>query len=281
MPQNPSWRWLPSRPSAPQLAHDAAASKAQSRPCLPVVEPLGDRIMLSADVEVITDNPDQTPKLAIDQILIGMIKGELQETPTELSLLKIVAEADPKLANKFTAGLLKIDDVLYKVTEDLIKGELGDIKIKKAIADVQSEFLKIDALIGGLGELGDIKIVLDNMENKATELLEVLLKIEPVNELSDKERQLFLKITDTFGDLDAGLLKLQEDVLARAATGKHISKGQLQYLQVKFEDILVSSRQVTDGELKEQLLGTVADYEKILIGLLLPAVDDKDVITVE
>ena len=276
MPRNPSWKWLSSRPSAPQLAHDAADSKAPSRPCLPVVEPLGDRILLSANPPVAGEIPPNENPPAIDQILIGLLKGELQETATELSLLKIVADADPSLTHKFTAGLLKIDDVLYKATEDLIKGGLTDLKIKKAVSDVQSEFLKIDALIGGLGELGDIKVILDRMENKATDLLEVLLKIDPVNELSDKEKQLFLKITDTFGDLDAGLLKLQENLVASKQ-----SKGQLEYLKIKFEDILVSSRQVTDGELKEQLLGTVADYEKILIGLLLPAVDDKDVITVE
>ena len=282
MPQNPSWKWMPSRPTAPQLAEGAAASKAVSRPCLPVIEQLGDRVMLSGDVEVIV-NPDATVKVALDQILIGLIKGELQETSTELSLLKIVADADPKLVNKVTAGLIKIDDVLYKTTEDLIKGELTESKIKLAISKVESEFVKIDALVGGLPKLGDIKFVLDEMENKATNLLGAFLKIEPIDELTDKERQTFLKITDTFGDLDAGLLKIQENVLARAATGKHIGKAQLQYLEVKFEDILVSSRQLGDeaGTLKEAIVATVQDYEKILIGLLLPAVDDTDVITID
>jgi len=280
--QNPSWKWMSTRPTAQELAEGAAASKAVSRPCLPVVEQLGDRVMLSGDVEVIV-NPDATVKVAVDQILIGMIKGELSETATELSLLKIVADADPKLVNKFTAGLLKVDDVLYKMTEDLIKGELTDVKILKAIDGIKGEYSKIESLIGGLPKLGDIKFVLDNMEQKATDLLGALLKIDVVNELTDKERQTFLKITDAFGDLDAGLLKLQEDLVSdkQAPAGQHIKKVQFRYLELKFEDVLVSSLKISDGELKEQLLGSLKDYQTILSRLLLPAVDDKDVITIE
>ena len=283
--QNPSWKWMSSRPTAQELAEGAAASKAKTRPCLPVVEQLGDRVMLSADTEVIV-NPDATVKLAVDQILIGLIKGELQETSTELSLLKIVADADPKLANKFTSSLLKIDDILYKQTEVLIKGESKDAKhLTAALADLQDEFVKLDTLIDGFPKLGDIKLVLDDMQNKAESFLLALSKIEVVDELTDKERQTFLKISDAFGDLDAGLLKLQEDLVTskHAATGKHIQKGQLQYLEVKLNDILVTSRSLGDeaGTLKGVVLGSLKEYETILNRLLLPAVDDKDVITIE
>ena len=283
MSLNPSWKWLPSRPTAQQMAQSAGETKAQSRPCLPVIEQLGDRVMLSGDTEVII-NPGEKPQVAIDQILIGLLKGELQDSSTELSLQKIVANVDPKLTNKFTAGLIKIDNVLYGATEDLIKGKLTEQKIQKAIETISSEFVKIDALVGGLPKLGDIKIVLDEMENKATDFLGALSKIDVVNELTDKERQTFVKITDAFGDLDAGLLKLQEDLVsAKTATGQHIKKGQLQYLEIKLQDILVSSRQLGDeaGTLKESILGTVGDYEKILIGLLQPPDTDTDVITIE
>ena len=275
MPQNPSWKWMPARPGAAELAHDAAASKAAARPCLPVIERLGDRVMLSADTEIIID--PEPNKVGIDQVLIGMIKGELQEATTELSLLKTVAEVDSKLVSRLGSSLVKIDDILYKATEVLIKGESKDGTHKDPIAKLQEEFSKIDALLGGLPELENVKVILDDMESKAVLLLDTLLKIEPVNELSNKERQLFSKITDTFGDLDAGLIKLQENVLARAAaTGKHIMKGELRYVEIKVQDILASSQQVTDVDLKQELLGALQGYEELVTDLLVPPGDDDD-----
>jgi hypothetical protein len=94
--------------------------------------------------------------------------------------------------------------------------------------------------------------------------------VGPLGDLSNKDQQTFLRVTDAFGDLDAGLLKLQESILERKA-----GKGQQDFLVIKLQDILVSSvKEATDGELEDKLLDVAAGMDKILIGLLRPPQTD-------
>lgn len=261
----PSWKWLPSR-NARNLQTPAAAPAA-SRPCLPAVEALGDRIMLSV---VVGSGGTQEPPPPVDQILIGLIKGELELATDQLAVLRLVGGEDPKALHQVTQGLLKIDEVLSKYGEALIKGELTDQKIKLAQAELDRAFDKLgDIKVGGdaLKEaIGDIKL-------DTASLLGTLDQIAPVGDLSHKDELQYLKIVDAFGDLDEGLLKLQESILARKA-----GKGQQEYLIIKMNDVLITSRLVEDSELKQHLLSIAAETEKVLIGLLQPPKTD-DVIT--
>ena len=100
---NPSWKWLSSRSTARELAAQALRSKAPPRPCLPAVEPLGDRIMLSVSAAAATDGPPP-----IDQVLIGLIKGELSLATSELAAMKLAGGEDRQLLHKLTEGFLKI-----------------------------------------------------------------------------------------------------------------------------------------------------------------------------
>jgi hypothetical protein len=172
--------------------------------------------------------------------------------------------------HQVTQGLLKIDEVLSKYGEALIKGELTDQKIKLAQAELDRAFDKLgDIKVGGdaLKEaIGDIKL-------DTASLLSTLDQIAPVGDLSHKDELQYLKIVDAFGDLDEGLLKLQESILARKA-----GKGQQEYLIIKMNDVLITSRLVEDSELKQHLLSIAAETEKVLIGLLQPPKTD-DVIT--
>ena len=268
----PSWKWLPSRSTARELAAGAASSPAPSRPCLPSVEALGDRIMLSAAPALAASDDGQVP---VDRILIGLLKGELSRVNSELAALKLVGGEDPKLLHQLTQGLLKVDAVVSKVGEAVIKGELTENKENKALELLESEFLKIDAALQGLSPavqkqvqaaIGDIKL-------GAGELVEALSGIK-LDELSHKDEQTFIKITDAFGDVGAGLLKLEQDILA-----SKVRTDKQNYLVIKLTDVLVSSfNKVTDEGLKEQLTGIVADTEKILIGLLQPVQTPGDVI---
>jgi len=140
---------------------------------------------------------------------------------------------------------------------------------------LDSEFLKLDSAISGLsgGAQEGLKAALDTIKLNAGQLVGALSNLK-LDELSDKTRQTFLKIADVFGDVDAGLLKIEESVLARKA-----GKGQQDFLVIKLNDILVSSfKKLDDARLKEQLTGIVADTEKILIGLLQPGETGGDVI---
>jgi hypothetical protein len=274
---NPKWKGLSSHQRARDLSCGAGTPKAPSRPCLPAVEQLGDRILLSADVAVIGDNPGESPPPPpIDQILVGLLKGQLEMATHELAALKIAGAANPKLVHKLTEGLLKVDDVLYKYGESLITDRIGDIKLGDIKQDVflklESEFNKIDGVIAILPKdaQAQLKIVVTNLEKKANEILIGLQKVGPLGDLSNKDQQSFLKVTDAFADLDAGLLKLQESILERKA-----GKGQQEFLVVKFNDVLVSSvKEATDGDLEDDLLGVAAGMDRILIGLLQPPETD-------
>jgi hypothetical protein len=267
----PSWKWLSSRLTARELVAGAASSRMPSRPCLPAVEALGDRIMLSA---VAPAAASEGPPPA-DQILIGLIKGELNLATSELAALKLAGGEDAQLLHKITESFLKIDDVVNKVGEAVIKGELTENKDSKALELLDAEFVKLDAAIGGLSgnTQEQLKAAIGDIKLSAGDLVGALSNIK-LDEVSDKERQTFLKIADAFGDVDAGLLKIEEAVLARKA-----GKGQQEFLVIKLTDVLVSSFQkLSDAGLKEQLSGIVADTEKILIGLLQPGETPGDVI---
>lgn len=265
----PSWKWLPSRNARNQ--QNSGGHPLPSRPCLPAVEALGDRILLSVVVE---PPGNEEPPPPADQILIGLIKGELELVNSELALLKLVGGDNPQALHQATLGLLKVNDAVNKVAIELIaqKGEvLTDQKFKIIQAELDRAFDKLgDIKVGGdaLKEaIGDIKL-------DTASLLSTLTQIAPVGDLSNKQQLQYLKVADAFGDLDDGLLKLQESILARKA-----GKGQQEYLIVKLNDVLVTGRLIEDAELKQHILTLAAETEKILIGLLQPPKTDDVILT--
>jgi len=88
----PSWKWL-QRSNARELTARAEPAGASPRPCLPAVEALGDRILLSAVAPAAASSDGPPPA---DQILIGLIKGELKLATSELAALQLVGGEDPQ-----------------------------------------------------------------------------------------------------------------------------------------------------------------------------------------
>jgi hypothetical protein len=266
----PSWKWL----SRGSKAHDLAASAktTSSRPCLPVIEQLGDRVMLSA-APVPAASSDGPPPA--NQILIGLLQGELKLANSELSALRIAGGAeDPSLVHKLNERFLKIDQEISTLGEAILKGDLSQHKENKIIEQIGSEFLKIDELVGGFPQdvQESIKAAIDGIKLSTGDLVASLSKFDTID-ISQKEQLQFLKITDAFGDLDAALLKLQEGIVEQKDTF-----DKQKYLEIKLEDVLVSSAKIEDQGLQRELLGLAAQTEKILIGLLQPP-STGDVIT--
>jgi hypothetical protein len=252
----PSWKWLSFRPT-----RELISGNPPSRPCLPAVEQLDDRLMLSTssiDAEV-------PPSLSGDtQILIGLLKGQLGVVSDELSALKLAG--DLKLdVHKFTESFLKIDDVLNKFGAAQLKQDLTEHKIDKTIADLKIEFLKIDSLAGGIDSEsgGSLKFVLDSLEHKATELIGLLNSATDAGNLEHKTELNYLKVADSFLKLDGALLKIEED----AALARKAGKGQQEYLVIKLRDVLVSSLKIDDVAVQKQLIG----LEVATLRLLQPA----------
>jgi type VI secretion system secreted protein Hcp len=265
---HPSFKWMPSRDNVRDLAA-AGTTPATSRPCLPAVEQLGDRILLSAVAPAAaSDGPPP-----VDRVLIGLLQGELKLATQEAAVLKLVGGADPQLLNKLTDAFAKVNrDIFLKLGD--IKGESLDDKHKDQIANLDQDFLKIDNILadslanlpGGAQET--IKAAIGDIKLNAGDLLDAVsgIKLDTVDE---KVREQYLKISDDFLKLDQGLLKIEEQVLT---TGRKAGKGQQEFLLIKMNDVIISSIQkLSDGNLKENLAGLLADTDKILIGLLQPS----------
>ena len=175
-----------------------ASPATTSRPCLPAVEVLGDRILLSVSVE--PGGNDQNPPPPVDQILIGLLKGELKIATDELAALRLVGGEDPQARHKVTEGFLRIDDVLQRYGEAIIKGDLTEQKIKLAQAELDSAFAKVNDLKIG-GEV--LQAALDGIKLDTAGLLASLNRVGSVGDLSQKEQLQYVKIADVFGDVDA------------------------------------------------------------------------------
>lgn len=254
----PSWKWLSFRPTREVVS---GAPAPASRPCLPAVEQLDDRLMLS----VSTDASEVPPPNGDTQILIGLLKGQLELVSHELTAVKLAG--DLKLdVHKFTDSFLKIDDLISRFGEAQLKVDATDVKLDKTISDLKIEFQKIDALVGGLGEEGtSLKIVLDTLDHKANELIGLLNNATGAGDLDHKAELSYLKVADSFLKLDGALLKVEED----AALARKAGKGQQEYLQIKLQDVLISSLKISDGDVQKQLIG----LEEETLRLLQPNTD--------
>jgi hypothetical protein len=250
----PSWKWLSFRPTREIVSGDAAPA---SRPCLPAVEQLDDRLMLSAS----TDASEVPPPNGDTQILIGLLRGQIGVLSDELNAIKF-AGALKLDVHKFTESFQRIDDLINKVGEAQIKVDLTDHKIQSAISDLKVEFLKIDALVGGIDSEsgGSLKFVLDSLEHKATELVGLLSSATGGGDLDHKIELKYQKVADSFLALDGALLKIQED----AALARKAGKGQQEYLEVKLREVLVSSLKIDDIKLQDELAGLKIDTLRLL-----------------
>jgi hypothetical protein len=252
--------------TARELAQSAASCKAPPRPCLPAVEQLGDRIMMSADMMGAPAQPQAVvnPPPQVSQILIGMMKGDTDSFAQDLAALKLAAGVDSKLGHKLADVLKKVDLAVYKFGKDLIKGEAVAPDMIKAAIDRQ--FLKVDAILARHPLDAQLKIAptIDALQLKAHELVAQLAAVGPSPELSKEDRQTLNKISLDWAQMSKGALKVQEQI----AFNKEASR---EFLKIKFADLLVSSLKVEDPTLRTEINNAVGSAEQILIGLLVPA----------
>jgi hypothetical protein len=261
MPNLP--KGLTSGPTVRELA-DCAASKAPSRPCLPAIENLGDRIMLSADAVGAVPQAVVNPPPQVGQILIGMMKGDTATFGDDLAALKLAAAADPKLGHKLADVLHKVDLLVYKFGKDLIKGEVvAPDTIKSAI---DNQFLKVDAILAR--HPTDVQAALaptiDDLKIKSQELVTQLAAVGPAPALDKQDKQIINKINLDWSQMTNAALKLSEQISFNKTPSQ-------EFLKIKLADILVSSLKVEDATLKQDIASTVASADQILIGLLQPA----------
>ena len=145
----------------------------------------------TSTTEIVVEPP---PANGDTQILIGLLRGGLKVTQDEFQLLKILGTATPaeskvdvhdiqvvKVVDKASATLLRLSDTLTTVGDDLIKGELTDLKLRDAESKI--EFLKIkleDIIISSVDaktQKAALPIV-DSLFTDAASLVQGLVGIE-------------------------------------------------------------------------------------------------------
>jgi len=212
----------------------------------------------------------------VDRILIGLLQGELKLATQEAAVLKLIGGGDPQLLHKVTEAFAKVNRDIFAKLGD-IKGESLDDKHKDQIERLDEDFLKIDAILTGAvaglpgGTQETIKAALGDIKLGAGNLLDAVSGFK-LDTLDHKVQEQYLKITDDFLKLDQGLLKIEEQVLT---TDRKAGKGQQEFLIIKMTDVMIANVQkLGNDSLKENLLGLLADTDKILIGLLQPPQTD-------
>jgi hypothetical protein len=264
--KNPSWNWLPPRPSTREMAERGGATAApQSRPCLPAIEPLDDRILLSAAPAAAVDQPGGTT--ANTGILIGLLKGQLDLIKGEIATLKLAAGGETQIKGESVIKLLTNE--FLKLDETVLK--LGDAAVIGDLAGYKEQQIKIDQALNKLDAL------LPDSSSLLPAVQRLVKSLTPVTEggqaVSYKEQKVLLKIADEFLKIDGAILKFAAD-----PTGAEFQKGldpSIKFLKdvVKIDALVDQLDPQIKGELTEALnaikVGTL-DF----LGSLLKPVDN-------
>jgi hypothetical protein len=221
---NPSSKWLSSRLAARQLA-DAASANLPSRPCLPAIEPLDDRLMLSATPSPFYQSGGHEGITVDPKILIGLIKGQLNLVQDELTALKI-APGQMKLADlvQMKVDWLNMDDAITRLGEDAIAGNLTDYKEQKMLTSIDDIFIKLQSIIPPSPIDGGNNLLLPAVQKVREAALKIVMDFAAPTDggsnVTDKQQNAILAIPDQFLNMDELLMKYGQNPAApEFATG--------------------------------------------------------------
>jgi type VI protein secretion system component Hcp len=218
------------------LGNSPGRRVAAGRPCL-AVEKLEDRNLLSASPHSSTSSAISTeppPTSGDTQVLIGLLQGGLKVTQDEFQLLKACASG--KHIAKAVIVCRQLDGELIKVGQDLIKGELTDLKLMAAEAKI--DFLKIkltDIIISSVDAqtLKTAQPILDSLFVDAASLVKGLVGVQGAGTTTHKQTLDYIKISADVLKIDGLIIKGELDLLRKAG------KGQQEFfkLEAKIEDV--------------------------------------------
>ena len=207
----PSFNWLPPRPDTREIAARAAEAAPGARPCLPAIEALDDRILLSAVVIGPIEQPDGA--VANPAVLTALFKSGFDLLKAEVAALKFFqgGETDYKESSLkiLTNQFLKLDQTLLKIGDALLVGDLTGYKYYES--KVTEVALKIDALLPG-----DEAVFLPAVQR----LVKSLAGQEGGQVVSKEDIKLLSNLSDQFFKIDQALLKFAAD-----PTGAQFKQG--------------------------------------------------------
>ncbi len=255
-----SWNGSPSHGSA--RSADSPTSRPQVRPCLPQVEQLGDRVMLSA-----------APTFGDvgSQILVALLQGQVPIVADQLAALQaggsLVGFADGSVMkyNKLTEEFLKLDSAIYGFGDVLIKGE-GNVTPEgvpslPAVQMINTELAKIETLASTFGSAGGNTLLpaVQKLADDTNDLVAQLTDLGSSGGSSDKYLQL-TSIAQDFLKLDQSIL----GVAGKLDVGNTVDPGLLAQLKIEMSSITDGTSGLSDPSLQN----TVLDLEGTTLGLL-------------
>ena len=284
-----SWNWLAPRFFV-RLALGSTTDTPSARPCMPAVEQLGDRILLSA-VPAATDGGQIPPGPCLVATLNGMIGqpgtndsvliGELNamKIAGQISLVSNTKWDGQDLENEF----IKLNDLFSKADAALTLGLFTPDVQAKLLTDLNTEFDKLDQIAfkydssvvtptistDASSENGILLPAVQDIEAQAMKLDGTLNNLGPGSGAPVGTEAVYLLLNSAFNSLENDLMKIGGDVVFQKD-----APTPMEFLKIKLTDIVITS--VSDKQtpqISDQLDGFISETNAILIGLLQPSAD--------
>lgn len=275
-----SWDWLAPR-SFVRLP--AVSEKIQGgRPCLPSVETLGDRVLLSvAPAAVVVNQIPPGPCLVADvDGTIGQPQASASIALDEIVIQKQLDKSSPTLLVSLDTEFFKMNNLFGALDGALVTGTASPAYLKLVQGAVGDEFLKIDGLLGigsvtadattGTGLLPAVQ----KLQSDAGGLLTTLSGLAPgAGGGSIKIDLQYLILDAAFTDLENNLIQLSADTITQKIAPS-VDYLKVDYLKIKLDEAIITSLLPPDPAVQAALQGAMTEADTIVTSLTQPTTTD-------
>jgi hypothetical protein len=268
-----SWNWLSPRSFVRLPANDPSKAKPVRRRCLPAIETLGDRVLLSVTPAAIAAPEPPDPCLVAEiNGAIGQPGASNTLVTDEIVIQKLAAPlagSTDKIDAALTEEFIKINNLFGGLDAALITGSLlpaVQIKYQTAISD---EFVKIDALIGvtGVSATDSVNLLLpavQHLQADADGLLTTLQNLAPGSGGSFKVVLTDVLLDASFTDLENNLISLNLDV-----TLDKVAPAVVDYFKIQLDEAFIKFLP-PDPAIQASVQGAVTEADTIVADILQP-----------
>ena len=269
-----SWDWLAPR-SFVRLP--GVWKKGPARPCLPAVESLGDRVLLSAaPAAVVNQVLPGTCLVALVDGTIGQPGASDSVVQSEISIHKDMDKSSPVLFKAVDNEFDKLNGLLGALDGALILGAAGK-DVQGAFDNaIDAEIIKINTLLGGGSPVGtptaDATTVLlpavqdlaNQVEGKDGLTQKFAALGTGASGVSIKIVAQYLALDAAFTDLENNLVNTSSDVILNP------SNVPVDNIKIKIDEVLITALEPPDPAVQGPLQGAISEADSILSELLAP-----------
>lgn len=269
-----SWKWLTPRNFVRLPAIDPSKAKPVRRRCLPAIETLGERVLLSvtpaavgapappdpclvAEINGAIGQPGATDPLVTDEIVIQKLAAPIAGSTNTVDVAALTEE------------FIKINNLFGGLDAALITGSLLPAVQAKYQTAISDEFVKIDALIGvtGVSATDSVNLLLpavQRLQADADGLLTTLQNLAPGSGGSFKVVLTDVLLDASFTDLENNLISLNLDVTLDKGAAATID-----YFKIQLDEAFIKFLP-PDPAIQASVQGTVTEADTIVADILQP-----------